>query len=156
MDDEDFMTTSALSNRGKRAADTPLRVDYDLFQEAVENLYHPIDNPTGSLPLNVAENRLNWPDLKAKIEGITATHETPAWVPGYTSHRGAPEFREAAARFLAEHLTGCPIDPEHLGVSAGATSVIEMTSFILADWGDVAVIPAPCYPVYRQDLGNLK
>jgi 1-aminocyclopropane-1-carboxylate synthase len=28
-----------------------------------------------------------------------------------------------------------------------------MTSFILADPGDVAVIPAPCYPVYGQDIG---
>ena len=149
------MNTSALSSRGKRAADTRLRVDYDLFQEAVENLYSPIDNPNGALPLNVAENRLNWPELKAKIEAITATHEIPAWVPGYTSHRGAPEFREAAASFLTEQLTGCPIDTEHLGVSAGATSVIEMTSFILAESGDVAVIPAPSYPVYRQDLGNL-
>ncbi|MFC1575078.1 aminotransferase class I/II-fold pyridoxal phosphate-dependent enzyme [Gemmatimonadota bacterium] len=149
------MTTNSLSSRGKRAADTPLRVDHGLFQEAAENLYHPIDNPRGALPLNVAENRLSWLELKAKIEEITATHEIPAWVPGYTSHRGSPEFREAAASFLAEHLTGCPVDPEHLGVSAGATSVIEMTSFILADSGDVAVIPAPSYPVYRQDLGNL-
>ena len=154
LDDEEFMTTSALSNRGARAAETPLRVDHALFHEAAGNLYHPIDNPTGALPLNVAENRLSWPELKAKIEAITATHEIPDWVPGYTSHRGAPEFREAAASFLAEHLTGCSIDPEHLGVSAGATSVIEMTSFILAESGDVAVIPAPSYPVYRQDLGN--
>jgi aspartate/methionine/tyrosine aminotransferase len=153
-DHENVMTNSFLSDRGSRAASTPLRVDHALFREAVENLYHPIDNPGGALPLNVAENRLSWPDLKEKIEAITATHEIPGWVPGYTSHRGAPEFREAAASFLAEHLAGCPIDPEHLGVSAGATSVIELTSFILAGPGDVAVIPAPSYPVYRQDLLN--
>lgn len=152
---EGFMTTSALSTRGARAAETPLRVDHALFHEAVENRYHPTENPGGALPLNVAENRLSWPDLKPKLEAITATHEIPDWVPGYTTHHGAPEFRKAAANFLAEHLTGCPIDPESLGVSAGATSVIEMTSFILAEAGDVAVIPAPCYPVYRQDLGNL-
>jgi len=146
---------TSLSDRGARAAGSPLRIDYAAYREAVENLYDPIDNPTGALPLNVAENRLSWPELEAKIETITATHEIPPWVPGYTAARGSPEFREAAASFIAEHLTGCPIDPEHLGVSAGATSVIEMTSFILADAGDVAVIPAPCYPVYRQDIGNL-
>jgi 1-aminocyclopropane-1-carboxylate synthase len=33
--------------------------------------------------------------------------------------------------------------------------VIEMTAFLLADPGDVAVIPAPCYPVYRKDIGNM-
>ena len=68
---------------------------------------------------------------------------------------GAPDFRTAAASFLEKHLTACPLAPDQLGVSAGATSVIEMTSFILADSGDVAVIPAPCYPVYKQDIGNM-
>ena len=149
------MTHTSLSSRGVRAAGTPLRIDYGAYSEAIANVYHPTDNPTGALPLNVAENRLSWFDLKAKIEAITSENEIPGWVPGYTSARGAPEFREAVATFLAEHLTGCPVDPEHLGVSAGATSVIEMTSFILADVGDVAVIPSPSYPVYRQDIGNL-
>ena len=149
------MTASFLSTRGSRAASTPLRIDYGAYAEAVANAYHPIDNPDGALPLNRAENVLSWPDLKTKIEAITAENEIPAWVPLYASARGAPEFREAVASFLSEHLTGCPIDPDHLGVSAGATGVIEMTSFILADAGDVAVIPAPCYPVYRQDIGNL-
>ena len=137
------MTTTSLSSRGARAADTTLRIDYGAYCEAIGNAYHPTDNLTGALPLNVAENRLSWLDLKAKIEAITSENEVPEWVPGYTSARGAPEFREAIASFLAKHLTGCPIDPEHLGVSAGASSVIEMTSFILADAGDVAVIPAP-------------
>lgn len=149
------MNANSLSQRGARAAEKPLRVDHALFHEAAGNLYHPTDNPDGALPLNVAENRLSWPDLKAKIEEITASNDIPKWVPGYTTHHGAPDFRRAAASFLEEQLTGCPIDPEHLGVSAGATSVIEMTSFILAEPGDVAVIPAPSYPVYKQDLGNL-
>jgi aspartate/methionine/tyrosine aminotransferase len=149
------MPTSSLSSRGALAADTPLRVDYDAFLEASENPYHPIDNPEGALALNIAENRLSWPELRARIETITRTQEIPEWVPSYTSTLGAPEFREAAAGFLEAHLTGCPIDPDHLGVSAGATSVIEMTGLVLAEAGDVAVIPAPCYPVYSRDLGNV-
>jgi aspartate/methionine/tyrosine aminotransferase len=149
------MAPTSLSRRGARAADTPLRIDYAAYHEAVANAYHPADNPTGALPLNVAENRLSWPDLKEKIEAITSDNELSAWVPGYTSTRGAPEFREAMAGFLTTHLTRCAIDPECLGISAGATSVIEMTSLLLADIGDVAVIPAPCYPVYRQDIGNV-
>lgn len=76
-------------------------------------------------------------------------------MPGYTSARGATPFRSALADFLSTHLTGCSVHPDHIGVSAGATSVIEMTAYLLADEGDVAVIPAPAYPVYRADLGNL-
>lgn len=37
-------------------------------------------------------------------------------------------------------------------MSAGAASVIELTSWILGEPGDVAAIPAPCYPVYKQDV----
>ena len=113
------MTKTSLSSRGARAANTPLRIDYGAYSEAIRNPYHPTDTPNGALTLNVAENRLSWLDLKAKIEAITSENEVPTWVPGYTSSRGAPECREAVASFLSEHLTGCPIDPEHLGVSAG-------------------------------------
>ncbi|MDX1647009.1 MAG: aminotransferase class I/II-fold pyridoxal phosphate-dependent enzyme [Longimicrobiales bacterium] len=142
------------SARGDRAAGTPLRIDYEAFEEAEEDRYHPRDNPSGKIPLNIAENRLGWGELRGKIQGVTADLAIPDWVAGYTEPRGAPEFREAAARFLSRHLTGCSVDPQHLAVSAGATSVIETTSLILGDPGDVAVIPAPSYPVYRQDIGN--
>lgn len=149
------MPIVSLSDRGARAAATPLRIDYDAFREAEADLFHPTSNPTGKIPLNIAENRLSWPDLKARIEAITADREIADWVPGYTSTRGAPPFREALAVFLAEHLTGCPVDPDRLVVSAGATSVIEMTALVLAEPGDVAVIPAPCYPVYERDIANV-
>jgi len=145
----------SLSLRGTRAASSPLRIDYDAFQEAMECPYDPVLNPEGVLALNVAENRLGWSDLRSKLEAISASVPIPDWVPGYSLSRGAPEFRQALASFLSVHLTGCTLDPECFGVSAGATGVIEMTSFFLADPGDVAVIPAPCYPVYRQDIGNM-
>lgn len=144
-----------ISERGKLAFSTPLRVDYEAHSEALENLYHPEENPLGVIPLNVAENVLSWADLRQQIKLLTAQSQIPDWVPGYTSMLGAPSFRAASAYFLEKHLAKCPLDPDHIGVSAGATSVIEMTAFILADPGDVAVIPAPCYPVYKQDIGNM-
>ena len=145
---------STLSTRGAHHAGMPLRIDHAAFREAVADHYHPEHNPDGALPMNIAENRLSWPELRAKLEEVAAEHAIPDWVPGYTSTLGAPRFREASAAFLEEHLTGIPIDPASLAHSAGATAVIEMTAFILADRGDVAAIPAPCYPVYRRDLGN--
>lgn len=149
------MSSPSLSARGARAADTPLRIDYAAHREATANRYDAVHNPAGALPLNIAENRLSWHELKERIESVTRGEEIPAWVPKYSNPRGAAPFRAAAADFLSTHLTGCAVNPDHLGISAGATSVIEMTAFILADAGDVAVIPAPCYPVYSQDIGNL-
>ena len=146
--------TDSLSFRGRRAAGTPLRIDYDAFRETERDRYHPTANPNGKIPLNIAENRLSWPELRERIESITKCEPIPDWVPGYTSAGGAPPFREALAHFLETHLTGCPIDPEGVVASTGATSVIEMSAFILAEAGEVAVIPAPSYPVYSRDLGN--
>ena len=40
-----------------------------------------------------------------------------------------------------------------LGFSAGASAIIEISSFILANPKDVVVIPAPSYPMYTKDLG---
>lgn len=144
-----------LSRRGAEASNTILRVDMNVYFEAMNNLYHPYLNPEGTFPMNVAENKLNWGMLQAKIQQISKTEPIPDWVAGYTSGKGAPTFRQAVANFLAAFLTHCPIDPEQLLCSAGSTSVIELTSYMLADAGEVVVIPAPAYPVYKQDVGNI-
>lgn len=143
-----------LSSRGMQASTTAVRVDMDLYFEAAEDLFHKTNNPKGKFPLNVAENRLSWPILKAQIEKISRENPVEDWVANYTSSVGSPGTREVMASFLSKFLTKCPIDPEHLCMGPGAASVIEMTSWIIAEPGDVAVFPAPCYPVYRQDIGN--
>jgi aspartate/methionine/tyrosine aminotransferase len=143
-----------LSKRGAIAADAVLRFDLEVYFEAVHNLYHKENNPNGTFPLNMAENKLCWPLLQAKMRDITSGNDIPNWVSNYTSSLGHPEVREVIADFLSKHLTGCPMDGDKIGMSAGATSVIEMTAMVLGDAGDVAVYPAPCYPVYKQDMGN--
>ncbi|WP_173021546.1 aminotransferase class I/II-fold pyridoxal phosphate-dependent enzyme [Lewinella sp. W8] len=145
---------SSLSRRGRRAASHPLRADFDLFAEAMDNHYHPEDNPEGCLPLCIAENLLNWEEMEAKLRGIAAAGPTPDWVASYTSILGAPAFREAVAGFVGKHIAGAELSPERFAVSAGATATIEMTAFLLGDPGDVAVIPAPAYAVYSGDIGN--
>ncbi len=131
-----------------------LRSDFEVYFEAVQNIYHPVDNSEGTFPLNVAENKLCWPILKDKLQSISRTNDIPDWVAGYTDAKGDFAFRQAIASFMKQHLTHRPIDPEHIATSAGATAVIEMTTQILCNSGDVAVFPAPSYPVYKQDIGN--
>lgn len=145
---------SSLSIRGKEAANTVLRVDMKIYGEALGNIFHKIDNPDGILFLNMAENKLSWHLMQQKIETITRDHSIPGWVSNYTSSMGHPEFRVSLANFMSRFLTECPIDPNHLGTSAGATATIEVSSWILGGPGDVAVFPAPCYPVYKQDINN--
>lgn len=145
----------SVSTRGLQASQTIMRVDLDLSFAALDNQYNAINNPDGVFPLSIAENKLNWEELKYKFKSIATEHELDDWVLGYTSPLGHPSFREAVSAFYEAYLTHCPIDPDTLACAPGATGIVEMTSFLLADQGDVAVVPAPCYPVYRQDMKNM-
>ncbi|MFK8161457.1 MAG: aminotransferase class I/II-fold pyridoxal phosphate-dependent enzyme [Lewinella sp.] len=142
-----------LSHRGQAAISQPLRADLELFYEAMENRYHAKDNPDGSFTLCIAENLLNWGEMEAKLREITA-RPIPEWVASYTAILGAPDLREAAAGFLKRFLAGVDLDPEKIAVAAGAAAIIEMTSLLLGDPGDVVVIPGPAYMAYTPDIGN--
>ncbi len=144
----------ALSQRGQEASKSVLRIDFDLYFEATKNLFHKVKNPEGAFPLNVAENKMSWPMLRMKMEEIARKNTIEDWVANYTESTGSPTFRNVMAEFLSTFLTKCPVDPDHLCMSPGATSVIDLTSWILGEPGDVAVFPAPCYSVYKQDIGN--
>lgn len=145
---------NTLSRRGQTAFHTQLRVDFDIFFEASNDMYHAVDNPDGKFPLNTAENKLSWHLLKERMEIIGLEKSIPDWVPFYTSCLGHDSFRQTVASFLSRFLTGCPMQPEHLAISVGASAVVEMTAWLLGDAGDVAVFPTPSYPVYKQDIGN--
>jgi len=146
-------TRDPLSCRGQKLADNPARIDFELFMEAAGNLYHPETNPEGAFPLNVAENCLALSRIKDKLTAILQQKKMPDWVLKYTDSLGHPEVRDEVARFMSDYLCHTPIAPESIAFSAGATAVIEVSSFVLADPGDVVVIPAPSYPMYSKDLG---
>ena len=122
------------------------RIDLDLFTEAAEDLYHPEDNPEGKFPLNVAENTLMIPLVKAKLEAILQQQPLPEWTFQYTATIGHPEVREQVAAFMSQYLCRTKVDPDTIGFAAGASAIIEISSFVLADPGDVVVIPAPPTP----------
>jgi len=143
-----------LSLRGNRAYNTVVRPDFELYFEASKNIYDVLDNPQGAFPLNVADNKLNWSILREKLQHISATHQIPAWVSGYSPGLGNETFRLSLAEFLSTFLANQPLNHEHIGVAAGATAVVELSAIILADKGDVAVFPAPAYPVYSRDILN--
>jgi aspartate/methionine/tyrosine aminotransferase len=142
-----------LSKRGLEAGKKPMRVDLEVYNQAIENQYDALKNPMGAFPMNVAENHLCWEMFRDKIQSITREKDIPDWVSSYGDPAGVLSFREATARFLSKFLIHREMPADTLAFSAGATSVIEMTSFLLADHGDTAVIPAPSYPVYTADIG---
>lgn len=151
---EPMKKVKSLSQRGQIASNNVLRVDFELFFEASKNMYDKETNPNGTFPLNTAENKQSWHLLKEKLEMINLEKSIPTWTANYTSCLGDNVFRTSLANFFEKFLTKCPINPDHLGISAGATAVVELTTWLLANHGDVAVFPTPSYPVYKQDIGN--
>jgi aspartate/methionine/tyrosine aminotransferase len=142
-----------MSARGYQAGGKPGRIDMDIYNQALENKYHVTENPEGDFPMNVAENHLCWDLLRNKIQVVTKDKDIPDWVSSYGDPIGVLSFRSATARFLSDFLIEREVPADTLAFSVGATSVIEMTTFLLANQGDTAVIPAPSYPVYTADIG---
>ncbi len=147
------MNKNGLSTRGNALASGSTRVDMELFHNAMQDLYDPETNPDGAFPLNVAENRLMSGVIREGLTGITSKETIPDWVLNYTETIGHPEVRETIALFMEEHLCKCHIDPDSIGFSAGVSAIIETSSFLLGNKGDVVVIPAPSYPMYTKDMG---
>lgn len=145
---------SILSKRGIALAENPARIDFELFMEAAANIYCPENNPLGAFPLNVAENSLTAEIIKDKLTNILHNKTMPDWVLKYTHLLGNPEVRQVVAQFMENHLCKCPINADSIGFSAGASAVVEVATFVLANKGDVVVIPAPAYPMYTKDFGT--
>lgn len=134
-------------------ADQPLRPDFALFDQAAADPYAP-DNPEGAITLCIAENLLQWPDIRDKMQEIAGGRPWPEWITAYTQLGGAPEFRQAVAGFVGRHIAGQPLDAECFCGSAGATAVVEVSAMCLGDAGDYVVFPAPAYQAYLPDINN--
>ena len=146
--------THGLSLRGQDAFKRPLRVDFSVYQEAQQNAYHPEDNPGGSFVLNIAENKCTADLLHGRIADLLKESSPSEWVRNYTSPAGHPSFLEAFGQFYAKYIAGEPLDAECIAASAGATSVIDLTSQLIGNPGDLVAFPAPNYPAYTPDIGN--
>jgi len=143
----------SLSGRGNKLASNPARIDFEIFMEAAQNLYCPEENPNGAFPLNIAENQLMTAEIREKLSAIIKKNEIPEWTLKYTDLLGNADVRETVSKFMEHHLCKVPIAPETIGLSAGASAIIEVSSFVIANPSDVVVIPAPSYTMYTNDMG---
>ena len=89
-----------ISSRGVRAL-TPCRDDLPQFFNAMADPYDPVSNPNGYLSLLVAENKLNWPMMKAKLQEESCG-KVDDWTAGYDDFRGNQEFRCALATMMQD------------------------------------------------------
>jgi hypothetical protein len=63
-----------------------------------------------------------------------------------------PTPHPPTSRLQDSFMAGLAVDPDHLCVSAGAGSVIDVLFHCIASSGEGALIPVPYYPAFDNDL----
>ncbi|XP_017629588.1 1-aminocyclopropane-1-carboxylate synthase 7-like [Gossypium arboreum] len=124
-----------------------------------ENPYDEIHNQSGVIQMGLAENQVSFDLLEKYLE---EHHEVSSWgkgAPGFREnalfqdYHGLKSFRQAMANFMEQIRGGkAKFDPDRIVLTAGATAANELLTFILADPGDVLLVPTPYYPGFDRDL----
>jgi len=104
------------------------------------------ERPEGYICLAISENRLAFPFLKEALSLVS----TPPHISTtcYDNPRGGQRFREATAAFLCEHV-GRSVNADAIASAAGATAVLHNLFFVIADPGDVCLVPTPYFTGMR-------
>ncbi|KAI4327306.1 hypothetical protein L6164_019783 [Bauhinia variegata] len=130
------------------------------WQEYEKNPYDEVLNPKGIIQMGLAENQLSFdfleswlaknPDVAAfKRDGKSIFPELAL----FQDYHGLPAFKKALVDFMAE-IRGNKVtfDPNHIVLTAGATSANETLMFCLAEPGEAFLLPTPYYPGFDRDL----
>lgn len=75
----------------------------------------------------------------------------------YTHSKGILSVRQKVARFIAERdgVARETVDPEHIFLTAGASSGVAQIMSVALQEGQGVMIPIPQYPLYTATLANL-
>jgi aspartate/methionine/tyrosine aminotransferase len=150
-----YPSSSTLSQRGQSFTAGPThKYTEKVFQAFSKNSwYDRKTNKRGTICLCVAENKLCADLMLDKVKAFQAY--SPA-VLNYTLPSGLPPVRSALARFMGKRVfNGAAVDPEHLVVGAGVTSLLTQLSVLLFEPNDAVLVPAPYYPAFDADFRNL-
>lgn len=139
----------ALSARARRLIDNPHEPPFvKKYFESLDDLWSS-NNPEGSIPMCVAENRLVWDLLEPRL---AECRDLESHTIGYDAHVGSMQFRRVLADFVSRTFIGRKVDPECLAVLNGASSVLEILFYVLCDSGDGVLVPTPSYSGFWADL----
>ncbi|KAJ7944565.1 1-aminocyclopropane-1-carboxylate synthase [Quillaja saponaria] len=131
------------------------------WQEYEKNPFDEVHNPKGIIQMGLAENQLSfdlmesWLDKNPHAAGFKGSDGKSIFrqLALFQDYHGLPDFKKALVEFMSE-IRGNKVtfDPNHLVLTAGATSANETLIFCLAEPGDAILIPTPYYPGFDRDL----
>ncbi|MED6128299.1 acetyl-coenzyme A synthetase 2 [Stylosanthes scabra] len=130
------------------------------WEEYEKNPYDEVDNPNGIIQMGLAENQLSfdlvecWLDKNPDVSGFKRDGKSIfRELALFQDYHGLPLFKNALVDFMAQ-IRGNKVtfDPNHMVLTAGATSANETLIFCLAEQGDAFLLPTPYYPGFDRDL----
>jgi 1-aminocyclopropane-1-carboxylate synthase 1/2/6 len=129
-----------LSSRGREALAPPPEYLQYAFAAWTDS-FDPDTNPTGYVDLSVAENRLSLPLVADRLE---KAESAPSTFLTYDQMHGSLRFRTAIAALFSRHdFTRTQVSPNHIAVTAGAGSVVDLMATALCEVGDRVLITTP-------------
>ncbi|OTA01199.1 aminotransferase, putative [Trichoderma parareesei] len=139
------MSLSERANQSEKAAQELT------IWEVLQDLWDPDTNPSGTVSLGVAENRLMHDILSKHIhEKLALSNHAFTYGDGAS---GSKHLRKAMARFLNKHLKPVtPIISAHVIVTNGCSAAIEHLSWACANPGEAFLLGQPYYGTFIEDL----
>ncbi len=146
-----------LSPRGQkwaRALPPLVKAHFDNFY----NLYDKETNPEGLINMGTAESHLVNKEVCALMQTVLQRVDISSETIHYNKFEGAQGFREAIAKYWQNVIFGedstTVITADNLSISSGCTVALEMLATLLAEPGDVFLVPAPYYSSFVDDVNE--
>ena len=139
--------------------------------KCAEDEYDPDTNPDGMINLGTAVNALVEDMIEerlSKVKSVTRSYlNDPSMYQNdvfahkrewqhYFGLNGTPDLLSAAAAFLTKRVTRgqVPVSPGSLRLVNGVSAGLEALSWILADPGEVILVPVPTYARFFADMNE--
>lgn len=146
-----------LSERGKKWVRTspPLvKAHFDNFY----NMYDKDNNPNGLINMGTAESHLVNNEVCDLLRKAAERMDLTGYNIHYNKFEGSDEFRTAIAEHWQKIIFGEESDvkltKDNVATCAGCTVALETLATLLAEEGDVFLIPAPYYSSFTDDINE--
>ena len=146
-----------LSERGKkwvRTLPSLVKAHFDNFY----NMYDKETNPGGLINMGTAESYLVNKEVCDLLRKAADRMDLTGYNLHYNKFEGSDEFRSAIAAHWQKVIFGADSDvvltKDNVATCAGCTVALETLATLLAEPGDVFLIPAPYYSSFVDDINE--
>lgn len=146
-----------LSERGKALVKDMSPLMHAHFSTE-DDRYHPENNPNGHINMGTAETHLINKEILELLTTLEHRMELkPAHI-HYDFFNGSIPFRTAIANYWQKVIFGenstRKLTPENVSIGSGCSLALEKLAVMLADPGEVFLIPTPYYSGFVDDIND--